>query len=94
MEKQIMSKERAEGIQRTLLDDIKDTIPARLIDPLWETYQQEVGRMKTRPCTCTPKYWLQIVEELRAAVSQALEYHNNVVPTENKTETITKKYKK
>jgi hypothetical protein len=71
-----MSKERAEGIQRTLLNEIIDTIPSRLVEPFWETYQQEVGRLKTRPCTCTPKYWLQMVEELREAVNQSLAYHN------------------
>lgn len=69
-----MTKERAEGIQRTILNDISDVIPARLVGPLWETYQIEVGRIKEQPCTCTPKYWMQVVEELRKAVYDALVY--------------------
>jgi hypothetical protein len=88
MEKKIMSKERAEGIQRTLLNDITDIIPARLVDPFWETYQQEVGRIKSRPCTCTPKYWLQMVEELKTAVAESLAYHNAEVPTKSETAPI------
>lgn len=77
MEK-LLTKERAEGIQRTLLNDIQTTIPARLIEPFWETYQEILGTVKSRPCTCTPKYWLQMVEEMRDLVRKSLEHHNTL----------------
>jgi hypothetical protein len=77
MEK-LLTKERAEGIQRTLLNDIQTTIPARLIEPFWETYQEVLGTIKSRPCTCTPKYWLQIVDEMRELVRKSLEHYNRL----------------
>ena len=71
----ILDLEYAQGIQRTILDHITDTVPSRLVDPLWQTYSQEIGEIKSPPCTCTPKYWKQIVDSLRALVETSIAHH-------------------
>ena len=71
----ILDLEYAQGIQRTILDHITDTVPSRLVDPLWQTYSQEIGEIKSPPCTCTPKYWKQIVDSLRALVEASIAHH-------------------
>jgi hypothetical protein len=71
----ILDLEYARGIQRTILDQISDTVPSRLVDPLWQTYSQEIGVIKSPPCTCTPKYWKQVVDSLRDLVTRSIEYH-------------------
>ena len=71
----ILDLEYAQGIQRTILDHITDTVPSRLVDPLWQTYSQEIGEIKSPPCTCTPKYWKQIVDSLRVLVEASVAHH-------------------
>lgn len=71
----ILDLEYAQGIQRTILDHISDTVPSRLVDPLWQTYSQEIGEIKSAPCTCTPKYWKQIVDALRNLVETSIAHH-------------------
>lgn len=71
----ILELEYAQGIQRTILDHITDTVPSRLVDPLWQTYSQEIGEIKSPPCTCTPKYWKQVVDSLRNLVERSIAHH-------------------
>jgi hypothetical protein len=70
-----LTLQRAQEIKRVFLNQIEEsrTVPAHMVQPFWEFYSQEFspGEFTHQPCTCTPKYWLQMVTNVVNAVNEA-----------------------
>jgi hypothetical protein len=76
-----MTQEQAQEIKDILLQ-IRGNIPANLVDPIYNHYKTHINPGFARPCTCQPKYWNQMIVELRDKVEVTL----NKVTDENKPE--------
>jgi len=57
---------------KELLLKITDHIPANLVDPIFNYYSSYVAPGAARPCTCQPKYWNQMLQELKTKVEVTL----------------------
>lgn len=72
----MLSLKRAQEIKSVFLNEIEQTrtIPARLVQPFWEFYRDEFrpGKFAGMPCTCQPKTWIQMVEEVKNEVNEVL----------------------
>ena len=66
-----MTVDKATEIKEILLQ-IKDSIPATYVDRIFHYYQQEINPSAGKPCTCTPKHWQVIIDELKAEVEKTL----------------------
>jgi len=66
-----MTVDKALEIKEILLQ-IKDSIPATYVDRIFHYYQSEVNPSAGKPCTCTPKRWQIIINELRDEVEKTL----------------------
>jgi len=71
-----LSVDRAKYLKMVYLDEIDQTrtIPGRLVDPFWQFYSREFapGKYSAVPCTCHPATWVSMIDEVRAAVNEAL----------------------
>ena len=69
-----MNKEVAVQVKENILDKIVDSIPASIVEPLWQAYVSEFNPAdKSTPCTCLGhKVWVPIVTKLREKVEEAL----------------------
>lgn len=72
----MLSLKRAQEVKNVFLNDIEEsrTIPGRLVQPFFEFYNQEFkpGAFASMPCTCSPKTWIQMVEEVKNEVNKVL----------------------
>jgi len=71
-----LSVDRAKYLKMVYLDEMDQTrtIPGRLVDPFWQFYSREFapGKYSAVPCTCHPATWVSMIDEVRAAVNEAL----------------------
>ena len=71
-----LSVDRAKYLKMVYLDEMDQTrtIPGRLVQPFWEFYSREFapGKYSAQPCTCSPATWVSMIDEVRAAVNEAL----------------------
>lgn len=85
-----LTLQRAKEIKMVFLNEIEKqrTIPGHLVQPFWEFYSQEFnpGEFSAQPCTCTPKYWAQmvtnVVNEVNAAFAEDATLQLAEVPQE------------
>lgn len=72
----MLTLKRAQEIKTVFLNDIEAsrTIPGRIVQPFFEFYNQEFrpGKFASMPCTCSPKTWIQMVEEVTNEVNEVL----------------------
>ena len=66
-----MTQEQAQEIKDILLQ-IRGSIPSNLVDPIYNYYKTHINPGFVRPCTCQPKYWNQMIVELRNKVEVTL----------------------
>jgi hypothetical protein len=66
-----MTHEQALEVKQVLLQ-IGGSIPANLVDPIFNYYRTYVDASMGKPCTCQPKYWNQMLIGLREKVEQTL----------------------
>jgi hypothetical protein len=71
-----MTHTQALEIKQVLLQ-IRDSIPANLVDPIFNYYSTYVSPGAVRPCTCQPKYWNQMLGELKDKVEVTLESYES-----------------
>lgn len=94
----MLSIKRANEVKNVFLNDIEQsrTIPGRLVQPFWEFYSGEFrpGKYASMPCTCNPKTWIQMVQEVTDEVNQVLELAATQVNIEEPTEEPVKKKRK
>ena len=71
-----LSVDKAKEIKMVYLNEIDQTrtIPGSLVQPFWEFYSQQFapGKYSAQPCTCHPGTWVLMIDEVRAAVNEAL----------------------
>ena len=71
-----LSVDKAKEIKMVYLNEIDQTrtIPGGLVQPFWEFYSQQFapGKYSAQPCTCHPGTWVLMIDEVRAAVNEAL----------------------
>lgn len=71
-----LSVDKAKEIKMVFMEEIDRTrtIPGALVAPFWEFYSQQFapGKYAAQPCTCNPGTWVSMIEEVRAAVNEAL----------------------
>ena len=71
-----LTLQKAKQIKSVYLDEIDKTrtIPGILVAPFWEFYSQQFapGKYSAQPCTCNPGTWVSMIDEVRAAVNEAL----------------------
>ena len=71
-----LTLQKAKQIKSVYLDEIDKTrtIPGILVAPFWEFYSQQFAPVKysAQPCTCNPGTWVSMIDEVRAAVNEAL----------------------
>lgn len=71
-----LSVDKAKEIKMVFLNEIDQTrtIPGALVAPFWEFYSQQFapGKYSAVPCTCHPGTWISMIDEVRAAVNEAL----------------------
>ena len=71
-----LSVDKAKEIKMVFLNEIDQTrtIPGSLVQPFWEFYSQQFapGKYSAQPCTCHPGTWVSMIDEVRAAVNEAL----------------------
>lgn len=94
----MLSIKRANEVKNVFLNDIEQsrTIPGRLVQPFWEFYSGEFrpGKYASMPCSCNPKTWIQMVQEVTDEVNQVLELAATQVNIEEPTEEPVKKKRK
>lgn len=94
----MLTIKRANEVKNVFLNDIEQsrTIPGRLVQPFWEFYSGEFrpGKYASMPCTCNPKTWIQMVQEVTDEVNQVLELAATQVNIEEPTEEPVKKKRK
>jgi hypothetical protein len=66
---------------KELLLKITDHIPANLVDPIFNYYSSYVAPGAAKPCTCQPKYWNQMLEELKTKVEVTLASYEATINT-------------
>ena len=94
-----LSVDKAKEIKMVFLNEIDQTrtIPGALVAPFWEFYSQQFAPKKysAQPCTCHPGTWVSMIDEVRAAVNEALSIvEAPVVEAEAAAEEPKKKTKK
>ena len=95
----MLTLKRAQEIKSVFLNDIEQsrTIPARLVQPLYEFYNQELrpGKYAQQPCGCNPKEWIRIVEDITQEVNKVLSEaeQSNAIVEEPQPEVKKKKVK-
>lgn len=74
-----MTLQQAQEIKNVLLQ-VRDSIPASLVDPIYNYYKTFIDPGYVKPCTCQPKYWNQMLIGLRDKVESILS--NQVISNE------------
>lgn len=76
----MLSVKRAQEIKSVFLNEIEETrtLPGRLVQPFFEMYNQELfpGRYAQIPCSCSPKEWIRMIEDVKNKVNEALQSVN------------------
>lgn len=95
----MLTLKRAQEIKTVFLNDIEAsrTLPGRLVQPFFEFYNQEFnpGRYAQMPCSCSPKEWIRMIEEVTTEVNNVLasakQEVSNAVMDEPQPEDLKKK---
>jgi hypothetical protein len=66
-----MTHTQALEVKQVLLQ-IGGSIPPNLVDPIFNYYKTYINPGATKPCTCQPKYWNQMLAELKDKVEATL----------------------
>jgi hypothetical protein len=66
-----MTLSQAQEVKSILLD-IRDTIPATHVDRIFHYYKSYIDPNATKPCTCTPRYWNDMLVALKNKVEETL----------------------
>jgi len=66
-----MTVQQAQEVKDILMQ-IRGSIPSNLVDPIYNHYKTYINSGFIRPCTCQPKYWNQMIVELRDKVELVL----------------------
>ena len=66
-----MTHSQALEVKQVLLQ-IRDSIPANLVDPIFNHYRTYIDPNAGKPCTCQPKYWNQMLIALKDKVEVTL----------------------
>lgn len=66
-----MNKEQALEVKSVLLE-IRGSIPAHYVDRIYHYYKSFIDQNYGKPCTCQPKYWNMMLEQLRDKVENTL----------------------
>jgi hypothetical protein len=66
-----MTIEQAKEI-KSILVLIKDHIPSHMVDRIFHYYKTHFEPRAIKPCTCSPKYWNQMLIKLRDKVELVL----------------------
>lgn len=66
-----MTEEQALEVKDILLQ-IKDHIPATHVDRIFHYYRTYIDNNAIKPCTCSPKYWNEMLIALRNKVESVL----------------------
>ena len=72
-----MTHEQALEVKQILLQ-IAGSIPANLVDPIFNYYKTYINSGAAKPCTCSPKYWNQMLEELKNKVEATLASYEKI----------------
>ena len=80
-----MTHEQALEVKQVLLQ-IGGSIPANLVDPIFNYYRTYVDASMGKPCTCQPKYWNQMLIGLKDKVEQTLKSYEQI---QNQPEEVT-----
>jgi hypothetical protein len=52
------------------MSTVKDYIDPNQVHPIWNAYNKITGNNGPAPCTCTPRKWIDAVNEIRNFISQ------------------------
>jgi hypothetical protein len=55
---------------KNLMSTVKDYIDPNQVHPIWNAYNKITGNNGPAPCTCTPRKWIDAVNEIRNFISQ------------------------
>lgn len=55
---------------KNLISTVKDYIDPNQVHPIWNAYNKITGNNGPAPCTCTPRKWIDAVNEIRNFISQ------------------------
>ena len=66
-----MNKEQALEV-KSILMDVRGSIPATHVDRIYHYYKSFIDPNYGKPCTCQPKYWNMMLEQLRDKVENTL----------------------
>lgn len=66
-----MTHEQALEVKQVLLQ-IHSSIPANLVDPIFNYYTTYIAPGAGKPCTCNPKYWNDMLIQLKEKVEVTL----------------------
>ena len=72
-----MTHTQALEVKQILLQ-IRESIPANLVDPIFNYYRTYINPNAGKPCTCTPKYWNQMLIELKNKVEATLASYEQI----------------
>ena len=70
-----MNKDQAQEVKDILMQ-ITDHIPSHLTDRIYTYYTTYIKPGHPRPCTCTPRYWQDMLNELRDKVELVINEPN------------------
>jgi len=66
-----MTQSQAQEVKSVLLE-IRDTIPASHVDRIFHYYKSYIDPNASKPCTCTPRYWNDMLVALKNKVEATL----------------------
>ena len=66
-----MTLEQAQSVKELLMK-CQGTIPADLVNPIFNEYKTYVNPNASMPCTCSPKGWNEILAQLKDKVETTL----------------------
>jgi hypothetical protein len=66
-----MTQEQAHMVKSLLLE-IRDTLPADKVDTIYNWYKSYIDPNATKPCTCSPRYWNDMLVALKNKVEETL----------------------
>jgi len=64
---------------KSITDKCVGNIPAQYVDRIWHYYILYVDptrNRQSRPCTCSPRYWTEILFRLKDKVTDTLREYN------------------
>lgn len=76
---------------KELLMRITDHIPANLVDPIFNYYTTYIAPGAGKPCTCNPRYWNDMLNELKNKVEVTLASYEEKI---DQSSTISKRGRK